>query len=469
MSKLAVRALDVSDTKVASMRRHEARSGRKLAGMHLVGLSRIWIPLAALLLGGCVYFQNLAQRGYSQTGDASTTFTTADVRIITERRHPILGNPVICTEPSPDVAKALSTAFAASGQGGSSGGESGGLALSASSAEAVTELAGRTTALLGLRDGLYRACEAFANGAIGAGAYGLVLTRYGQLMTTLFLGQDIAGVGAAEAKAAVQSPPVSATASTPGGGTSPAGSATASVTAPPAVPSGAPGAPPTPGGGTSPAGSATASVTAPPAAPSAAPGAPPTPAAGAAAALTRMNEDYMNLDYDLAHLLALACVSEDDPTHYNYALYRDPDGRVVRSPPNPWLTDVCGRLKSALTPDQIAKLAAVPVELVKGRVLAPPVDPMATTSPAAQPKAQPKAAPATAKANPATAAQIDALQAGMVLQYYVDHPAPESKLDDTTLTALAKFQKAEGITDEAGMIGKKTSDAIQKLRGTKAP
>ncbi|MBV8133179.1 MAG: hypothetical protein JO282_11815, partial [Alphaproteobacteria bacterium] len=154
---------------------------------------------------------------------------------------------------------------------------------------------------------------------------------------------------------------------------------------------------------------------------------------------------------------------------YNYALYRDSDGREVRSSQNPWLTSVCDGLKSALTPGQIAYLAKVPVELVKGRVLAPPVDPMATPPPAAQPKAQPKAAPATPQPNQATAAQIDALQAALVLQYYVDHEVPGGKPDETTLAALAKLQKAAGITDEAGTIGSKTLGAIQKLRGTKAP
>ena len=68
--------------------------------------------------------------------------------------------------------------------------------------------AGRSTALLGLRDGLYRACEAYANGAIGADAYALVLSRYGQLMTTFFLGQDVTGAAGTNAGPTVQSPPV---------------------------------------------------------------------------------------------------------------------------------------------------------------------------------------------------------------------------------------------------------------------
>ena len=138
------------------------------------------------------------------------TFTTADVRMITQRNRQGSPNPIICTEPSPDVAKALSTAAQLTGSGGN-GTTTGSLGAGGASAEAALALAGRSTALLGLRDGLFRACEAYANGVIGADAYALVLSRYGQLMTTLFLGQDVTGAAGTEAGGSVQSPPVSVT------------------------------------------------------------------------------------------------------------------------------------------------------------------------------------------------------------------------------------------------------------------
>ena len=94
------------------------------------------------------------------------------------------------------MAKAISAAAALSASVANKGsGAAGG-----ASAEAVAELAGRSTALLGLRDGIYRACEAYANGVIGADAYALVLSRYGQLMTTLFLAQDVTGAAGTEAE-----------------------------------------------------------------------------------------------------------------------------------------------------------------------------------------------------------------------------------------------------------------------------
>ena len=298
------------------------------------------LMLAALSLFGCVNFEDEAQRTYSRTGGFSTAaaFTTADARIVIERRNPVTGQPVVCTEPSPDVAKALSTAVALSGQGGD-GTAKGALAFSAGSAEAAAELAGRTTALLGLRDGLYRACEAYANGVIGADAYAIILSRYSQLMTTLFLGQDIAGATAAAAKAAaVQSPPVTTTASTP--------NVAVSVTTPTAT--------------------------------GAAPGTPAAPAAGAAA-LARMNEDYFNLDYDRLHLLVIACVNQNDPTS------------LAGRQPSRWLQEICVRLQNLVSPDQLAALAKIATRLVHGRVLAPPVDPMAATAPPPPAAKQPTA------------------------------------------------------------------------------
>ena len=69
-------------------------------------------------------------------------------------------------------------------------------------------------------------------------------------------------------------------------------------------------------------------------------------------------------------------------------------------------------------------------------------------------------------AKPPTAAEVSELQTALVIEYYYDHQTPTSELDKPTLDALAKFQKAEKITDEAGKIGPKTLAAIQKLRAS---
>jgi len=180
---------------------------------------------AALVLAGCSFLEDDVERGFAQSWSLTpATFTTADVRMITQRNRQGSPNPIICTEPSPDVAKALSTAAQLSGSGGN-GTATGSLGAGGASAEAALALAGRSTALLGLRDGLYRTCEAYANGVIGADAYALVLSRYGQLMTTLFLGQDVTGAAGTEAGASVQSPPVSLTINPSGASTASGGQA----------------------------------------------------------------------------------------------------------------------------------------------------------------------------------------------------------------------------------------------------
>src|SRR5215469_3757851 len=196
---------------------------------------------AALVLAGCSFLEDDVERGFAQSWSLThATFTTADVRMITQRNRPGSPNPIMCTEPSPDVAKALSTAAQLTGSGGN-GTATGSLGAGGASAEAALALAGRSTALLGLRDGLFRACEAYANGVIGADAYALVLSRYGQLMTTLFLGQDVTGAAGTEAGASAQSPPVNLTINPSGPGTVTSGQAQS----PPAPTTSTPGTPAT--------------------------------------------------------------------------------------------------------------------------------------------------------------------------------------------------------------------------------
>jgi hypothetical protein len=309
------------------------------------------VGLAAILLAGCNVFQNDVQRGYQQNSQWNTAavYTGANIRMVSERVHPLSGTPVVCTEPSPDVAAALSTALQVSAQG-QSGPASAGVGLSAGSAEAVAELAGRSTALLGLRDGLYRACEAYANGIIGDDAYALVLSRYGQLMTTLFLAQDLSTAAGSEARASATSAallnlngnatpapkpqPSPAPVAAPGAGKPAAAAAQPAAAQPIAA---------------EPAAAQPAAAKPPAAAPVSKPGTPaaPSPAgAGNAAALLQMNKDYMALDADEFHLLLVACINENDATRTNYA-----------TRPNTWLRGLCDSMKPQLI-QALAKMIA---------------------------------------------------------------------------------------------------------------
>jgi hypothetical protein len=345
-------------------------------------MKTVVIAILASLLAGCAMFdENKAARDYSIVGDATGSnpgiiFTTADVRFVMRRRNPINHKMVTCTEPSPDVAAALSTATQLALQGGNKA-ANGQIGLTNGSAEAITELAGRTTALLALRDGLYRTCEAYANGVLGAEAYALVLARYGQLMTTLFLGQDIASAaggapqGAPGSPAAATSPPLvsvamQGTGGTPTGNSPPAGPPTANQPPPASqnnTPQASPNAnspasdpnpsaagantpiPPSPPANSSP-GTQNASPQGPgngnsgnSSNPNPAGGAqspPPSPPSGtaiAAASLARMNEDYFDLDRNPIQLLTVACINEYDPTDFS------------AKKPDPWLKKTCRDLK----------------------------------------------------------------------------------------------------------------------------
>jgi hypothetical protein len=278
----------------------------------------------ALVLAGCSILEDDVARGFAQSSSLTpATFTTADVRVITQRART---GQIICTEPSPDVAKALSAAAQSSGSGGN-GTTTGSFGAGGASAEAALALAGRSTALLGLRDGLYRTCEAYANGVIGADAYALVLSRYGQLMTTLFLGQDVTGAAGTEAGGSIQSPPVSVTINPSGGSGSTVAAGQAQNPSAPA-----------PSQTASTAGSSSAGPL----------------------ALTRMNEDYLNLGYN-PDALVTACVNYGDTSR-------------VSGGTNRYLEKICDAIFSR-TLQAFQKFVGAAETLVKAQVLAPPVNP----------------------------------------------------------------------------------------------
>ncbi len=331
-----------------------------------------------LLLTGC----NKAFQGHWENGayHTPTAYTSAEVRIIEQRAHPTIpGRDVVCTEPTPDVAEALSTAAQLQGNG-SSGPGNAGIGVAFASQEALAELAGRSTALLGLRDGLFRACEAYANGAIGDAAYALILSRYGQLMATLFLGQDAQGAAASAAGAAFASEALQLSLQSKGANSgTESGGAAGSTQAPAKQPTSAskknaapppsllqqiallssrngsidsiadqpPTAAPTPHGVTrTPPAKATPHTGAP--APKKGPPTPPVAATqtptpptssenkgtgtASAIAIEAMQGKYIDIDTDpraMLHFLLVACVNEFDPTRPDYTWTIDNTGRPV--------------------------------------------------------------------------------------------------------------------------------------------
>lgn len=137
------------------------------------------------------------------TGGGHMLVTTAEYRAINQTsagQNSVHGRVtpayITCAEPSPDVAKAVSTALNASGSGGVTlpNGVTADVAaaVSRARAEALVQLGERLATIQLLRDGLHSACEAFANGAITDTTYAVMLSRFDKTMVTM-LATEIAG------------------------------------------------------------------------------------------------------------------------------------------------------------------------------------------------------------------------------------------------------------------------------------
>ncbi len=160
------------------------------------------VGLAALLLLAACAGEKAIQ--WHSFGDDSILLTKAEYRAVTRTRvgaesdfGRIKPSAIVCAEPSPDVAKAVSESFEldskiaadVAGQG------SGSLALDLARqrAEAIAQMTERIATVQLLRDGMYRACEAYANGALSKTEYAVMLSRYDDTMVTLLLAELAAG------------------------------------------------------------------------------------------------------------------------------------------------------------------------------------------------------------------------------------------------------------------------------------
>jgi hypothetical protein len=132
--------------------------------------------VAPLVLGGCA-IKTFDSDQTSVATDAKQRVILSGMRLTPKGEH----RRVVCAEPSPDAVVALAESGAlkadVAGQGGG--------AISASMAESVASLGRRTATIQLLRDGLYRACEAYLNGAIDDFGYALLLGQFDSLMVSM--------------------------------------------------------------------------------------------------------------------------------------------------------------------------------------------------------------------------------------------------------------------------------------------
>jgi hypothetical protein len=100
---------------------------------------------------------------------------------------------IVCAEPSPDVSQALSEALKlALAVKVETQGE-GSLGVDRSFSHSIAQLGERLAVIQLLRDKMFRACEAYANGAVQASGYTLMLARLDKTMTTLLSAEMVAG------------------------------------------------------------------------------------------------------------------------------------------------------------------------------------------------------------------------------------------------------------------------------------
>jgi hypothetical protein len=170
-------------------------------------MARTTIARSAALISALLFTSCTNEGSVKQTLDFPTNktlLTSAEIRAVhrtglsTGSRHGwVEPTYITCAEPSPDVAKAFSesvnTGLTAAISNPASGVDPK-IAASASvaQAEALAQLGERLATMQLLRDGLFRACEAYANGAISDSTYAVLLSRTDDTMVTMLLG-EIAG------------------------------------------------------------------------------------------------------------------------------------------------------------------------------------------------------------------------------------------------------------------------------------
>lgn len=124
-------------------------------------------------------------------GDSTGIVSGGNLRLVTEReRKPY--PKVVCTEPSPDYAVAFDRNRTLKITPPEGSGRK--VELDAGSSEFVLKGDGRSEGVMALRDGLYTACQSYANGVIGQDAYAIILSQYGNLLVAL-VGNDEAAKG----------------------------------------------------------------------------------------------------------------------------------------------------------------------------------------------------------------------------------------------------------------------------------
>jgi hypothetical protein len=156
------------------------------------------LVLSVFALGGCADGE-IFKKFNLTAGTGVSTDARQRISYATERAPSRIDKrTVVCLEPSPDVATAVASSFQAGisalvSQPNAKIDAQVAASLATNFAESVAQLGERTATITVLRDALFRACEAYANGALSPASYALILSRYDVFAMTLMTSELAAG------------------------------------------------------------------------------------------------------------------------------------------------------------------------------------------------------------------------------------------------------------------------------------
>jgi len=142
------------------------------------------VLISALVLEGCGANFASIFRDF-ETNNKSVTIDAKQRVVVFSTKGPAL----VCAEPSPDALSAISAAFAGSGSSQEVSAQ-----VSGSIAEVASNIGLRTQTIQLLRDGMYRSCEAYMNGALTKEEFKDEQRRYQVLMAGLMAIEQLTGV-----------------------------------------------------------------------------------------------------------------------------------------------------------------------------------------------------------------------------------------------------------------------------------
>jgi hypothetical protein len=193
---------------------------------------RFGLPLKAVVLAGVAALAagcaDSTIHKISDVGDVKTLSLDAKQRLVlVANRSGGDGERITCTEPMPDALVARAAVLSASGNF-SQGGLTAGGGASGGSSESAASIGFRNEAIQMLRDGYYRLCEAYMNGALTRFQYQSMIVNADTFMAVISALQSLGNNPTAQAVALPgASLTVTAPGATPGAGS---GAGTGSVT-----------------------------------------------------------------------------------------------------------------------------------------------------------------------------------------------------------------------------------------------